>query len=194
MRERYKGAHSESSANEQRLQARLEQVAMALQNTQNQLLQKESSVSSQSRVIEELKEQARRLESELTMKGRENENLMNELQQYEIEVLAGSTTADKGPRHGSVSVSAMKMELEQLRKDNARLTEMLKKTKKYADFGNFVEDSGGQAIRVPPPSKDRKQGEEEAQQWVPQEAFTMAHAFRMQHGNDLSPDLINQLL
>ena len=88
----------------------------------------------------------------------------------------------------------MKMELEQLRKDNARLTEMLKNTKKYADFGNFVEDSGGQAIRVPPPSKDKKQEEEEIQQWVPQEAYTMAHAFRMQHGNDLSPDLINQLL
>lgn len=29
---------------------------------------------------------------------------------------------------------------------------------------------------------------------MPQDAFTMAHGFRMQHGNDLSPDLINQLL
>ena len=43
----------------------------------------------------------------------------------------------------------MKMELEQLKKDNARLQEMLKNTKEYASFANFVEDSGGQAIRVP---------------------------------------------
>lgn len=33
---------------------------------------------------------------------------------------------------------------------------MLKGTKEYADFGNFVEDSGGQAIRVPLYTKDKK--------------------------------------
>jgi hypothetical protein len=32
------------------------------------------------------------------------------------------------------------------------------------------------------------------EQWLPQEAFTVAHEFRDKHGNDLSPTLINQLL
>ena len=71
---------------------------------------------------------------------------------------------------------------------------MLKSTKEFADFGNFVEDSGGQAIRVPSQTKDKKQKAEEQRDWVPQDAYTVAHGFRMQHGNDLSPDLINQLL
>lgn len=31
-------------------------------------------------------------------------------------------------------------------------------------------------------------------QWMPQEAFTLAHEFRERNGNDLTPTLINQLL
>lgn len=76
---------------------------------------------SQSRVIEELKSKITRVEIELSNKVRDNEVLTSELQNYEIEVLAGSSTAEGGKRHGSLSVSAMKMELEQLRKDNAKL-------------------------------------------------------------------------
>ena len=36
-----------------------------------------------------------------------------------------------------------------VRKDNAYLLGMLKKTKEYENFGNFAEDSGGNAIRIP---------------------------------------------
>lgn len=53
-----------------------------------------------------------------------------------------------------------------------------------------MEDSGGNAMRVPtesPPDLDE-------QQWVPSDAFQMAYQFRSQHGNDLSPELISQLL
>ena len=91
-------------------------------------------------------------------------------------------------------MSALKMELEQLRKDNAKLQEMLKSTKEYADFGNFVADSGGRAIRLPSAQKEKKNFEDDKSDWVPQDAFSMAHNFRAQHGNDLSSDLINQLL
>lgn len=62
---------------------------------------------------------------------------------------AGSANEPATIFSGPLSVSAMKMELEQLKKDNGRLKEMLKNTKEYSSFADFVEDSGGQAIRVP---------------------------------------------
>ena len=82
---------------------------------------------------------------------------------------------------------------------------MLKNTKEYENFGNFVEDSGGNAIRVPAGKENIRANDafpsgaadgvpEEEQAWVPQDAFSMAYQFRGQHGNDLSPELINQLL
>lgn len=57
---------------------------------------------------------------------------------------------------GELSTSALKIESEQLRKDNQRLLEMLKNTKEYAEFGNFVEDSGGNAIRIPTKNNNKE--------------------------------------
>lgn len=68
MRERYKGIHNESSSAQQSLHARLQHMTVALQSAQNQLLQKESSVTSQSRVIEELKGKIGRLDTDLAKK------------------------------------------------------------------------------------------------------------------------------
>ena len=76
---------------------------------------------------------------------------------------------------------------------------MLKGTKEYENFGQFVDDSGGFAIRLPeqigcndhPPVIKEDQ---ELQQWVPSDAFNMAYQFRQEHGNDLSPELITTLL
>ena len=75
---------------------------------------------------------------------------------------------------------------------------MLKNTKEYGKFGNFVEDSGGNAMRVPNVvgKENAAQGgngqtEADDQTWVPNDAFQMAYQFRTQHGNDLTPDLIN---
>ena len=84
-----------------------------------------------------------------------------------------------------MSIIALRIETEQLKKDNTKLLGMLKGTKEFESFGNFVEDSGGKAIRIP--EKEQAQQEE----WVPQDAFEMAYAFRSEHGNDLSPELIN---
>ena len=64
---------------------------------------------------------------------------------------------------------------------------MLAKTKEYAGFGRFAADSGGMAMRLPEHTEDTKD-------WVPADAYNLAHEFRTKHGNDLTPDLINQLL
>lgn len=50
---------------------------------------------------------------------------------------------------------------------------MLKSTKEYAGFGAFVEDSGGNAMRLPENVHAEK--EEDTQQWVPTDAFQMAY-------------------
>ena len=66
---------------------------------------------------------------------------------------------------------------------------MLARTKEYAGFGNFAADSGGMAMRLP-----EQHESPETKDWVPADAYAMAHEFRQKHGNDLTPDLINQLL
>lgn len=75
----------------------------------------------------------------------------------------------------------------------------MSKTKEYENFGNFVDDLGGNALRIQTgkenqqeeANKDVKPDEDE---WVPGEAFATAYQFRSKHGNDMTPDLINQLL
>jgi hypothetical protein len=79
--------------------------------------------------------------------------------------------------------SALKVECEQLRIDNDRLLAMLRGTKEYQEFAGFVEDSGGNVV-----SKTA------IDEWLPNEAFQLAHQFRERNGNDLTPALINQLL
>lgn len=76
--------------------------------------------------------------------------MKKDLEKYEVDYLVGR--GDKG----ELSTSALKIESEQLRKDNQRLLEMLKNTKEYAEFGNFVEDSGGNAIRVPTKNNNKE--------------------------------------
>ena len=66
---------------------------------------------------------------------------------------------------------------------------MLKKTKEFENFGNFIEDSGGNAIRVPSGKENNKgnnarpggaadDASSEDQPWVPHEAFSQAYQFR----------------
>eukprot|EP00347_Sterkiella_histriomuscorum_P000635 403375084 len=93
--------------------------------------------------------------------------------------------------------TAFKIEMEQLREDNKRLMKLLKQTKEYQDFANFVEDSGGHVRNV---DKEMLQQTYEQnlpvddENWVPQEAYQLAHKFRDFNGNDLTPNLVNQLL
>jgi hypothetical protein len=133
------------------------------------------------------------LEEQLNDKVQENEYLKQDLEKYELEYLAGA--GEQGSKTGTRSVSTLKVEVEQLRKDNQRLMHMLKGTREYENFGQFVDDSGGLATRLPgaQPAHEIKEDQEQ-QQWVPSDAFQMANQFRSEHGNDLSPELITTLL
>jgi len=122
-------------------------------------------------------------------------NLMKQdIERFEIEQLAG--TGEVGSKFGGVSLSAFRIESQQLRKDNAKLLNLLSKTKEYENFGNFVDHLGGNAVRIQTgkenqqeeANKDIKPDEDE---WVPGEAFATAYQFRSKHGNDMTPDLIN---
>lgn len=58
-----------------------------------------------------------------------------------------------------------------------------------------MDDSGGSVKAVNLTSnKTNTNFEFETEQWLPNEAYSVAHAFREHHGNDLTPQLINQLL
>ena len=73
--------------------------------------------------------------------------MKNDLEKYEIDHLGGA--GEQGSR--KMGSTGPQVEIEQLRKDNQRLVSMLKGTKEYEQFGNFIEDSGGNANRLPEP-------------------------------------------
>lgn len=103
--------------------------------------------------------------------------MKQDIERFEIEQLAG--TGEVGSKFGGVSLSALRIESEQLRKDNAKLLNLLSKTKEYENFGNFVDDLGGNAVRIQTgkenqqqeANKDIKPDEDE---WIPGEAFATA--------------------
>ena len=64
------------------------------------------------------------LETELSNKIHEIEVLKQDLERYEVEQLTGSA-GEQGSKHGALSVSALRIESDQLRKDNTRLLGML---------------------------------------------------------------------
>lgn len=109
---------------------------------------------------------------------------------------------------------SVKIENEQLKKDNSFLVELLRSTKKFGELADYIKDSGGaskmDSLAPPNPFTEHRrcyqgvlekkkmdevfssQGVED--ELIPTEAFKAANIFRTQHGNDLSPELINQLL
>ena len=80
-----------------------------------------------------------------------------------------------------------------MKRDNDKLISMLKQTKEYQDFGDFIEDSGGQVRSLAPSSKPPLLQFDDSS-WIPQDAYSLAHSFRLSHGSELTPHLINQLL
>jgi len=98
------------------------------------------------------------------------------------------------------SEGATLLEIEHLRDDNAKLVSLLKRTKEYKEFAEYVEDSSG-AIRVPTRSKtpgrrktysDYKK--DPLDDWVPIEAFRLGQSFRMLNNGPLTDEIINKLL
>lgn len=79
------------------------------------------------------------------------------------------------------------------------LLSLLRQTKKFEPLVAFIEDSGGQASIMKPREEDclptlETEPENLTDELIPTEAVDMANEFRLKHGNDLSQELINQLL
>ena len=89
------------------------------------------------------------------------------------------------------SIVTMKMELEQVKKDNMYFVKLLSGTKQYESLGKYIQDSGGYAANLNPFAKNCGSPIDSL---VPGEVFSKANEFRASHGNDLSTDLINELL
>lgn len=98
------------------------------------------------------------------------------------------------------------LQAEHYKQDNDRLIKLLASTKEFANFGEFATDSG-QAVRYLDSErqpakchpkkesklKDFKQGEE-MEDWIPEEAFKVAHDFRNNVAAQVSSSLMNQFL
>ena len=90
---------------------------------------------------------------------------------------------------GRKSEGTALLQVEHYRKDNERLIKLLANTKEYQNFGEFAIDSG-EGVRYLDPEKQpigfRKtetklntyKAGEEMEDWIPEEAFKVAHDFR----------------
>lgn len=102
-----------------------------------------------------------------------------------------------------VHLEGLKVENDQLRKDNEQLHKLLH-TVSLPAIQNHLHDSAGRISHVGNHrSKSRTKREEEKEaaspeqyleNWVPGKAAQIANDFRVQYGNDLQPELITELL
>lgn len=83
------------------------------------------------------------------------------------------------------------LQSEHYKADNQRLVKLLASTKEFANFGEFATDSGA-AVRFLDPQREPSTGHfpkyesklksfkagEEIEDWIPEEAFKIAHDFR----------------
>ena len=109
------------------------------------------------------------------------------------------------------------LQLESYREENARLLSLLAKTPQYSQFAEFAMDSGAgvrymnatnPAEKAPSPNKTRQKpctityqadpneglGEENGDEWIPDEAYRVAHDFRNRCAANVSKALMNTLL
>ena len=107
------------------------------------------------------------------------------------------------------------LEIQHYKADNERLIAMLSQTKEFAHFGRLAQDSvseGGVGIRyldpLRQPTEDDKchypkpkdklksvfKDKNECEDWIPEEAYRLAHDFRNKCASSVSQSLMNQLL
>ena len=93
-------------------------------------------------------------------------------------------------------ISSLKVQNEQLRRDNSSLVSIM--SKNDHPIVSIVSESS----RLPPAAFNDKKNlvlninsdivDEDS--WIPTKAINLANEFRLKHGNDLSPELITELL
>ena len=109
------------------------------------------------------------------------------------------------------------MQLEAYRSENARLLSLLAKTPQYSQFAEFAADSGtgvrymnatDASEKAPSPNQSRVKpcqigyeadpnegfGDENGDEWIPDEAYRVAHDFRSRCAANVSKALMNTLL
>ena len=109
------------------------------------------------------------------------------------------------------------LQLEAYRQENARLLALLAKTPQFGNFAEFAVDSGAgvrymnatnPAEKAPSPNQSRQKpctvtyeadpteglGEENGDEWIPEEAYRVAHDFRSRCASNVSQALMNTML
>jgi len=101
------------------------------------------------------------------------------------------------------------LEIEHYKADNERLVQMLAQTKEFSAFGKLALDTAENTIRYLNPGqaaqelktkgytrapKSAHKFKAEAEDWIPEEAFRVAHDFRNRCASTVSQALMNQLL
>lgn len=96
-----------------------------------------------------------------------------------------------------LSEGTAQLQNEAYRTENARLLAMLAQTPEYKEFAEFAQDSTGSVRymdpKAPATSQDvRPEGEKE--DWIPEDAYRVAHDFRTKCAANISKAMMNTLL
>lgn len=98
------------------------------------------------------------------------------------------------------------LQAEHYRQDHERLVKLLASTEEFKNFGEYAVDSGGVRYLDPerqpttchfPKYESKLKGlkeSEEMEDWIPEDAFRVAHDFRNKCAGQVSPALMNQFL
>ncbi|CAI2362644.1 unnamed protein product [Moneuplotes crassus] len=187
---------------------------------QNELEQKEEEVVRLRDQLNISEERARAACVEIQQDKERIEDLAKEIKYKEEEI---SRMKHKCEQHeakidelmvNKKSDSTHLIEMDYLKEDKRRLLAMLKSTKEFKEFAEFADDSGGnlrflQAEEPDIAPSKKKRGtsakqmyspgsrispENEKENWIPEEAYQLAHEVRYQTSGEISPQLMNKLL
>jgi hypothetical protein len=167
----------------------------------NQLMNKDDAIKVISVAQERFKQQTMELEEEVQRKA-----IM--IRTMGTSIKDGEKAVDSLSLNRRAEGTAL-LEVEHLKADNARLVRLLKSTKEFKNFGEFIEDSGNGAHAMTETkggfqrecTKKKSQGKTlktkstgELEDWIPAEAFNLAHSFRARYSQFLTESAINTLL
>ena len=104
-----------------------------------------------------------------------------------------------GNNQTNTSMNTMKIENDQLKKDNAYLVGLIKESKQFKNLADHIDDSGGSISVLDFTPTKKKMSRTDSQNspgrlsrtgLIPRQMFKIGTNFGQQHGNDLSQDLI----
>lgn len=96
-----------------------------------------------------------------------------------------------------MSEGTAQMQNEAYRNENARLLSMLAKTDTYKEFAEVALDSGNVRFMDPKlqaTQSEMKPADLEKEDWIPEEAYKVAHDFRNKCASNISKAMMNTLL